>query len=195
MLVIAFAIRATSPGPALFRQERSGLNGRPFQLLKFRTMRSEPFTSSLRLTRRGDKRITSVGKWLRAWKLDELPQFINVLQGHMSVVGPRPDVEEFWLKVSENDRTALAMKPGMTGAASMTFINEEELLAQAAESELGERYVREILPRKARLDLDYAARASFWSDCAILTGTLLRIFFPQHPAIPQKADGENARFS
>jgi len=181
MLAIALAIRATSPGPALFRQERSGLNGRPFQLLKFRTMQSGPSTGALRLTPRGDKRITSVGKWLRAWKLDELPQFINVLQGEMSIVGPRPDVEEFWLQVSENDRTALAIKPGITGAASTTFIHEEELLAQVPASELGERYVRDILPRKARLDLDYAARASFWSDCAILAGTLLRIFRPGNP--------------
>lgn len=195
MLVIALAIRATSPGPALFRQERSGLNGRPFQLLKFRTMRSELSTPTVRLTPRGDKRITSIGKWLRAWKLDELPQFINVLQGEMSIVGPRPDVEEFWLQVSENERTALGIKPGITGAASTTFINEEELLAQVPVSELAERYVREILPRKARLDLDYAERASFWTDCAILTGTLLRIFCPQHPAIPRNADRDNEQFS
>ena len=99
----------------------------------------------------------------------------------MSVVGPRPDVEEFWLQVSENDRTALGIKPGITGAASAAFIKEEELLAQVPPSELGERYVRDILPRKARLDLDYAARASFWSDCAILAGTFLRIFCPGNP--------------
>jgi lipopolysaccharide/colanic/teichoic acid biosynthesis glycosyltransferase len=195
MLVITLAIKATSRGPTLFRQERSGLNGRPFQLLKFRTMQAEPSTGTLRLTLRGDKRITSIGKWLRAWKLDELPQFINVLQGEMSIVGPRPDVAEFWLQVSENDRAALAIKPGITGAASTAFINEEELLAQVPASELAERYVREILPRKARLDLAYAARASFWSDCAILTGTLLRIFCPQHPAIPRNADHDNEQFS
>ena len=181
MMAIAIAIRTTSPGPALFRQKRSGLSGRPFQLLKFRTMRSDPFCCSVKLTSKGDKRVTSIGKWLRAWKLDELPQFINVLKGEMSLVGPRPDIEEFWLQVSENDRTALAIKPGITGAASTTFIHEEELLAQVPASELGESYVRDILPRKARLDLDYAARASFWSDCAILAGTFLRIFRPGNP--------------
>lgn len=195
MVVIAIVIRATSRGPALFRQERSGLNGHPFQLLKFRTMQSETPTGTLRLTTRGDKRITSIGKWLRAWKLDELPQFVNVLRGEMSIVGPRPDVEEFWLQVSEKDRAALTIKPGITGAASTTFIHEEELLAQLPPSELGERYIREILPRKARLDLDYAAHASFWSDCAVLTDTLLRIFRKRPTAIPQNVDRDDEQLS
>jgi lipopolysaccharide/colanic/teichoic acid biosynthesis glycosyltransferase len=177
-MVIAIAIRITSPGPALFRQKRSGLGGRPFQLLKFRTMRSDPFCCSIKLTSKGDKRVTPIGQWLRAWKLDELPQFINVLKGEMSLVGPRPDIEEFWLQVSESDRTVLAMKPGITGAASLKFIREEELLAQLPQAQLIERYVSEILPHKVDLDLDYAARASLWGDINILLRTVLRVFHP-----------------
>jgi lipopolysaccharide/colanic/teichoic acid biosynthesis glycosyltransferase len=187
MMVIAIAIRITSPGPALFRQKRSGLGGRPFQLLKFRTMRSDPFCCSVKLTSKGDKRVTSIGKWLRAWKLDELPQFINVLKGDMSLVGPRPDIEEFWLQLSESDRTVLAMKPGITGAASLIFIREEELLAQVPQAQLIEYYVSEILPRKVDLDLDYAARASLWSDIDILLRTVLRVFHPPCAPITNSA--------
>ena len=125
--------------------------------------------------------MTTVGKRLRAWKLDELPQFINVLKGDMSIVGPRPDLEEFWLRLE--DRTGLAIKPGVTGAASLIFINEEELLSRAPQSELSDHYVRDILPRKIRLDLDYAARASLWSDCAIVANTALGMFRSRHEAI------------
>lgn len=187
MLLIAIAITVTSRGPALFRQERAGLRGRPFQLLKFRTMRAESFPSALKLTPKGDKRITLIGKWLRASKLDELPQFINVLKGDMSLVGPRPDVEEFWLRVSEDDRAVLAMKPGITGVASLSFINEEALLAQVPQNQLVDCYVREILPRKVQLDLAYATRASFWSDIDILLKTFLGVCRPARASLAKNA--------
>ncbi len=176
LLLIAVAIRATSRGPVLFLQWRSGLNRHPFRLLKFRTMHMTVAESGPGLTRAGDARITRVGRWLRKWKLDELPQLINVLVGEMSIVGPRPDLEQYWRQTSDTERQVLATKPGMTGAASLIFRNEEELLAGVPESELAFFYIHRLLPRKAHLDREYAAQATFWSDCCILMKTILRIF-------------------
>lgn len=178
MLLIAIAIRATSRGPVLFRQWRWGLNGHPFQLLKFRTMQMRAAESGPGVTRAGDARITRVGRWLREWKVDELPQFINVFRGEMSIVGPRPDLEQFWRQATEVERQALAVKPGLTGAATLAFSNEEELLAHVGESELVAFYVRDLLPRKARLDCEYAAQASFLSDCRVLLKTVAGVLSP-----------------
>jgi lipopolysaccharide/colanic/teichoic acid biosynthesis glycosyltransferase len=178
MLLIAFAIKATSQGPVLFRQRRCGLIGNGFELLKFRTMDNRPPHSGPGVTRRGDPRVTSLGKWLRRWKLDELPQLINVLHGEMSIVGPRPDLEDFWRQATEAERQVLAVKPGLTSAATLVFCNEEELLARVPESELVGFYVRDLLPRKARLDCEYAAQADFLSDCRILFKTVAAIFSP-----------------
>jgi lipopolysaccharide/colanic/teichoic acid biosynthesis glycosyltransferase len=176
MLLIAVAIRATSRGPALFRQWRSGLNGHPFELFKFRTMRMMAAESGPGITRGGDGRITRVGQWLRRWKLDELPQLINVLRGEMSIVGPRPDLEQYWRQAGEAERQVLSTKPGMTGAASLIFRNEEELLTGIPESELAFFYVHRLLPQKARLDRESAAQATLWTDCSILIKTIFRIF-------------------
>lgn len=185
LFIVALIIRGTSPGPVFFRQPRLGLNGRPFQLIKFRTMRLE--NSGPGITRGGDSRVTRLGKWLRRWKLDELPQLINVFRGDMSIVGPRPDLEQFWQQATEAERRALAAKPGLTGAATLAFRNEEEMLAQISESELLHYYVFELLPRKARLDCEYAAHATFWSDCKISVRTLFRIF-SDHPEFPTLRD-------
>jgi lipopolysaccharide/colanic/teichoic acid biosynthesis glycosyltransferase len=176
MLLIAFGIRSTSRGPVLFRQWRCGLNEGQFQLLKFRTMEYTSAGLGPGVTRRGDRRVTRMGKWLRKWKLDELPQFINVLRGEMSIVGPRPDLEEFWRQATEVERHVLSVKPGLTGAATLAFRDEEEFLANVPESELVGFYVRDLLPRKARLDCEYAAQADFLSDCRILLNTIARIF-------------------
>lgn len=176
VLLIALAIRATSPGPVLFRQWRSGLKGLPFQLLKFRTMQLTAEESGPRVTRAGDARITPVGRWLRKWKVDELPQLFNVLRGEMSIVGPRPDLEQYWREARDIERQVLATKPGITGAASLVFRNEEELLAYVPETELASFYVHHLLPCKARLDREYAAQATCLSDCRILIQTILCIF-------------------
>jgi len=178
MLLIALGIRGSSPGPVLFRQWRWGLNERQFQLLKFRTMEDMGAESGPGVTRSGDRRVTRLGKWLRRWKLDELPQLINVLRGEMSIVGPRPDLEQFWRQATEVERQVLAVKPGLTGAATLAFSNEEELLAKVPESELVEFYVRDLLPRKARLDCEYASQANFLSDCRVLLKTVAAIFSP-----------------
>jgi len=178
MFLSALAIRATSRGPALFRQRRLGLNAEPFQLLKFRTMDTTATPSGPGVTRAGDARITRVGQWLRKWKVDELPQLINVLRGEMSIVGPRPDLEEYWRQVTDVERQVLAIKPGLTGAATLVFSNEQDLLAQIPPSDLVVFYVRDLLPRKARLDCEYAARANFVSDCRVLLKTLAAMVSP-----------------
>jgi lipopolysaccharide/colanic/teichoic acid biosynthesis glycosyltransferase len=178
MVLIALGIRSTSRGPVLFRQLRCGLNDGQFQMLKFRTMEYRSAEFGPGVTRRGDLRVTRLGKWLRKWKLDELPQFINVLRGEMSIVGPRPDLEDFWRQATEVERHVLAVKPGLTGAATLAFRNEEEVLAHVPESDLVGFYVRDLLPRKARLDCEYAAQADFLSDCRVVLNTIARILFP-----------------
>ena len=128
------------------------------------------------VTRIGDSRITRTGRWLRKWKLDELPQLLNVIRGEMTLVGPRPDLEEFWLLASMRDQAVLALTPGITGAASLAFCDEERLLAVVEPNQLIVFYVQEVLPKKARLDLEYARRATFLSDCGILLRTLIYPF-------------------
>lgn len=177
MLVIAAAVRITSPGPAVFRQSRLGQNGRPFELLKFRTMRHDLLEGAL-LTSSGDSRITALGRWLRAWKLDELPQFVNVVRGEMSLVGPRPDFESFWEQTDSDSRRVLALKPGITGAASLVFSSEEELLAEVRTESRNSFYINHLLPKKAAIDLSYAARANFRSDCMLIVRTAFKVLQP-----------------
>lgn len=171
--VIALAIAIHSGKPVFFRQKRLGRNGREFHLFKFRTM--VPAKNGPGLTRDGDARVTRIGRWLRKRKLDELPQLFNVLKGEMSLVGPRPDLEEFWSQASLEDRRILELTPGVTGAASLAFCDEERLLARVPAEQLASFYLRDVLPEKARLDSEYAARSTFRSDCGILLRT---IFLP-----------------
>ena len=173
---IAALIFLSSGRPIFFRQWRLGRDGQKFQLLKFRTMAANAKANGLGVTRSGDTRVTPVGRWLRKWKLDELPQLLNVLGGEMTLVGPRPDLEEFWSLASTKDQAVLALTPGITGAASLAFCDEERLLAVVEPNHLIAFYVEEILPKKARLDLDYARRATFLSDCDILLRTLICTF-------------------
>jgi len=176
LLIIALSVAITSGEPIFFRQWRLGQNGREFQMHKFRTMR--PATDiGLGVTQKGDPRITSVGQWLRRWKLDELPQLYNVLRGEMSLVGPRPDLESVWLRASDADRRVLQLKPGLTGAASVAFQDEESLLATVPTEGLTSFYMERLLPQKAKLESEYAAQATFRSDCRILLQTLLVPFF------------------
>lgn len=173
IFVIALALAIHSGKPVFFRQKRLGRNGREFHLLKFRTMVTAK--NGPGLTRDGDPRVTRIGRWLRKRKLDELPQLFNVLKGEMSLVGPRPDLEEFWSQASLEDRRILELTPGVTGAASLAFCDEERLLAQVPAEQLASFYLRDVLPQKARLDSEYAARSTFRSDCGILLRT---IFLP-----------------
>lgn len=172
MAVIALIVRLTSPGPILFRQLRVGQNGTLFELLKFRTMNG---SSGSAVTQRGDSRITRVGSVLRRMKFDELPQLLNVLLGDMSLVGPRPDLPEFWSTLEPQCRSIMRLRPGLTGLASLRYRDEETLLASVPRERLHEYYVSHILPHKVQLDLEYAERATLLSDIRVLLATLLRV--------------------
>ena len=170
MAAIALWVRVDSPGPALFRQQRVGRGGRLFCMLKFRTMHAQ--SAGPQITATGDTRITRAGRWLRAAKLDELPQLINVLRGDMSLVGPRPEVPRYIALYSEDvRRQILSVRPGITDRAAIEFRDEECLLAQSSDPE--RTYVERIMPVKQRLYLDYVARHSVPGDVAILVQTVL----------------------
>jgi lipopolysaccharide/colanic/teichoic acid biosynthesis glycosyltransferase len=170
MLLIAWLIRLTSQGPALFRQERVGLHQQTFVIFKFRTMenRRELLNAGPTVTRHGDSRMTRIGAMLRRLKLDELPQLINVARGEMSFVGPRP-------KIPQHESLCMLCRPGITGAATIEFSHEEGLLAGVPE-ELVERYVVTVLnPEKCKLDIKYIETTRFATDLRILMHTVFKL--------------------
>ena len=169
MAGVAVAILLDSGPPVLFRQERIGFRGRPFRILKFRTMRASGGSGAL-LTVAGDARITRVGRWLRRTKLDELPQLLNVLRGEMTFVGPRPEVARYVAQYTTDERRVLELKPGITDPASNKYRDESALLADAADPE--RLYVEEIMPDKIRMNLAYAERASVLTDTLEILRTL-----------------------
>jgi lipopolysaccharide/colanic/teichoic acid biosynthesis glycosyltransferase len=175
-LVISIAVRLDSPGPALFRQIRIGLHGRPFQIYKFRTMRDSKTKSGFQISSSDDSRITKVGAVLRRTKLDELAQLFNVLRGNMSIVGPRPEVPKFVELYPEELRSLiLSVRPGITDEASIEFRDEGKLLAGALDPE--KIYVESILPRKIDLYARYAKDHSFLRDMSIILRTIGFISF------------------
>ena len=170
-LLIALAIWFEDGGPVLFRQERVGRFGRVFRICKFRTMvRDSDVGSSVTVA--GDKRLTRTGRLLRKWKLDELPQLLDVIRGEMSLVGPRPDVPGFADQLTGEERVVLQLRPGVTGPASIRYWDEEHILAQQEDPE---EYNRRVLfPDKVRLNVEYARKVSFLEDVKCLIFTLLR---------------------
>jgi len=167
MLLIACLIKITSKGPILYRQERVGYHQQPFVILKFRTMKhcSMGKDHGLSVTRQGDPRITRLGILLRRFKLDELPQLMNVARGEMSLVGPRP-------KIAAHENLCMLCRPGITGAATALFSDEENLLADVP-VEFIESYVISVLnPEKCRIDSYYIETAQFTADLNILIDTL-----------------------
>ena len=176
-LAVAILIRATSAGRILFRQERVGRYGMPFTILKFTTMvASEDQRGTI--TTENDPAITPVGRFLRRWKLDEVPQFVNVLRGDMSLVGPRP-------KVPQQKADAPRCRPGITGAATIAFAEEESLLAGVPKEEL-ETFFRDVLlPRKQYLDSRYLVQATFVSDLHLILCTVFRRWEPSEIPRPQ----------
>jgi len=167
MLLVALWIRLDSPGPVFFRQVRVGRHGKLFRIHKFRTMTVDAEQRGPQLTVGADARVTRVGRVLRANRLDELPQFFDVLAGDMSLVGPRPDVPRYVERWPADLRErVLAVRPGITDPASLTFRDEATLLARAADPE--REYMDVILPRKLALAADYADHASLWTDLAVI---------------------------
>ena len=164
LVTAALLVRFTSAGPILFRQRRMGRHGREFTLYKFRSMRVREQCGP-HVTVTGDARITPVGAFLRRFKLDELPQFWNVLRGDMSLVGPRP-------KLPHHEGLHLLCRPGITGAATLAFRREEELLAGIPHHELDIFYEEFIKPEKARLDLEYIETATLRSDLRLIWQTV-----------------------
>ena len=168
-MLLGLWIRLDSPGPALFRQERVGRHGRPFRIHKLRTMRQD--AAGPAITVGDDPRITRAGRLLRRTRLDELPQFIDVLRGDMSLVGPRPELPRYVAQYPAALRErALSVRPGLTDPASLAFIDEAARLARAADPE--REYVEVILPLKLQAAADYAERATLWTDLQVLARTL-----------------------
>lgn len=169
--VIALAIRLDSPGPVFFRQERVGRFGAPFRIHKFRTMVDDPALQGRQITVGDDPRITRVGAVLRRTKLDELAQLIDVLQGTMSLVGPRPEVPRYVQQYPAPVRDkVLSVRPGITDLASIEYRRESELLACSADPE--RTYVQEVLPRKLHYAQQYVEHATLWTDVRLLARTL-----------------------
>ncbi len=172
-LLIALWIKLDARGPVFFRQVRVGRAGRHFRIFKFRTMAPDAEQRGAQITVGADQRITRSGHFLRRYKLDELPQFINVLRGEMTLVGPRPEVPRYVAHYAEHERAVLALTPGITSPASLAFRSESELLAQQADPE--QFYLAEVMPAKIRADLAYARRANWLSDLGVLAQTVMRI--------------------
>ena len=171
LLVVALAIRLDSPGPVFFRQVRVGRGGLPFRIHKFRSMRVDAPTLGPQVTVGRDARITRVGHWLRHYRVDELPQFIDVLLGQMSLVGPRPEVPHFVAHYPPDlAAQVLAVRPGITDPASLAHLDEAALLAAASDPE--REYIDNILPRKLALQAEYARSATLLSDLRVLARTL-----------------------
>ena len=180
--VIAVLIRLSSPGPVFFRGERTGRHGRPFRIVKFRTMREGAAAAGAGITAANDPRVTGVGRLLRRTKLDELPQLINVLRGEMSLVGPRPEDPRYVALYSEEQRRVLRVRPGITSPASFQFRNEEALLSGA---DWERKYREEVMPQKLRIDLAYVEKAGFWTDLALIWRTVATVVMPHRSAEPR----------
>jgi lipopolysaccharide/colanic/teichoic acid biosynthesis glycosyltransferase len=174
LLALAIAILLEDGWPVLFRQERIGRNFRRFQLVKFRSMRAG--LPGIRITAGDDPRVSRLGRILRRYKLDELPQLWNVFTGEMSLVGPRPEVPEYVDADNPAWRVVLQVRPGITDLASLVYRDEEEILSGAPDPE--RRYRESVLPAKQALNLRYLRHASFWLDLNLILLTIRYSFFP-----------------
>jgi lipopolysaccharide/colanic/teichoic acid biosynthesis glycosyltransferase len=177
-VLVASCILLASPGPVFFRQDRVGKSGRIFRIVKFRSMAVQTQSDSrcLPITVSGDRRITPVGRILRKYKIDELPQLWNVFLGEMSLVGPRPELPVYVNRYTPDQREVLSVRPGITDPASLLYRNEECLLSQSSEPE--RFYAETVLPDKLSINLQYIAKISFVSDMLLLFSTAKSVFNP-----------------
>lgn len=171
--VLALAILVESRGGIFYFQERIGKSGKSFQLVKFRSMRTDADKAGKLTIGMKDNRITRVGYFIRKYKLDEFPQFINVLKGDMSIVGPRPEVREYVDLYTEKQREILNVKPGITDYASLEYFHENELLGQAENPR--QTYIDEVMPAKLELNKKYLANPTIAHDLKIMWLTAKKI--------------------
>lgn len=170
-LFLIFKVRRESNGPAFFLQVRVGMHGRLFKIIKFRTMVTNAEALGLSITSGEDPRITRVGKWLRKYKLDELPQLINVALGDMSFVGPRPEVKKYMDQYPYEAREKiLSIRPGITDRASIEFRDENDLLGVSSDPE--KAYVEEVMPIKQKYYLEYVENHTFFGDLKLIILTI-----------------------
>ncbi len=172
-LTISLIILMTSKGGVFYRQERIGKNGVPFMLYKFRSMSVGADKKGTLTVGMRDSRITPIGVFIRKYKLDEFPQFINVLKGDMSIVGPRPEVSEFVALYTEEQREILNVKPGITDLASLAYFEENALLAKSNNPR--QTYVDEIMPAKIELNKEYIRQPTLTNDMKIMWRTFRKI--------------------
>lgn len=172
-LVVAILISSESKGGVFYRQVRIGKDGKPFKIMKFRTMVADADKKGLAITVGADSRITKIGKFLRASKIDELPQLFNVFVGQMSFVGPRPEVKKYVDMYDETQKAVLLVRPGITEYASIVYCEENALLQDAEDPEA--TYINEIMPRKLEMNLDYIKSFSFFGDIGIIIKTFCAI--------------------
>ncbi len=173
MLILAFIINIDSKGGVFYKQVRIGKNQKPFSLYKFRSMRTDADKKGLLTVGNNDSRITKIGYYLRKYKLDELPQLINVLFGNMSFVGPRPEVEKYVKLYNQEQLMVFNVKPGITDWASIKYVNENEILAKSSQPE--KTYIEEIMPSKLKLNLEYVKHNNVFVDIKIILLTIKAI--------------------
>ncbi|MFR4982326.1 MAG: sugar transferase [Clostridium neonatale] len=172
LLIIALIIKKESDGPVFFKQIRVGEKGRNFEILKYRTMVVDAEKMGRQITVGNDNRITKIGGFLRKYKLDELPQLINVFKGDMSLVGPRPEVPRYVEMYNEEQRKVLDVKPGITDLASIRYRDENELLGTAEDPD--DMYINTIMPDKLALNLEYINKSNVFFDVYIILKTIVK---------------------
>ncbi len=175
LLLLALLIKLESKGPVFFLQTRVGLNNTDFKLFKFRSMFMDAEKRGQLTVGMRDPRITRMGYYLRRFKLDELPQLLNVIKGDMSLVGPRPEVRKYVNLYNTKQMQVLTVRPGITDYASIKFINENELLAQANDPEAF--YISDIMPQKLELNISYIEQKGFFKDISLILKTFLKIIY------------------
>ena len=173
MLIIAILVVFSGRGGVFFTQKRVGRNAKEFKLYKFRTMRLDSEQKGQLTVGGDDPRITKAGRFLRRFKLDELPQLLNVLAGSMSVVGPRPEVSKYTNMYTPEQKKVLSVRPGLTDYASIEYIDENDLLGQSQDPE--KTYIDEVMPAKLKLNLKYIEEQGFLTDLKIIFKTLGKI--------------------
>lgn len=174
LMVISILIVTDSKGGVFFKQQRVGKNNIDFGLLKFRTMKVDSEKQGQLTISNKDSRITKVGSFLRKYKLDEIPQLINVLKGEMSVVGPRPEVRKYVNLYTPEQLKVLTVKPGLTDLASLKYINENEILSKSSTPE--KTYIEEIMQEKLKLNMEYITKNNLWFDIQLIFKTIGKLF-------------------